>query len=63
MLRAFVEVDRATMGPERLAAELPVSERPHRYVPAAPVGPPGAGPGELAAALIRLLVMSSSVRG
>jgi hypothetical protein len=36
MLRAFVKVDRATMGPERLAAKLPAYERLHRYVPAAP---------------------------
>jgi hypothetical protein len=36
MLRAFVEVDRATMGPERLAAKLTAYERLHRYVPAIP---------------------------
>ncbi|MEU5485046.1 replication-relaxation family protein [Streptomyces mirabilis] len=36
MLRAFVEVDRATMGPERLAAKLPAYERLHRYVPTIP---------------------------
>ncbi|MEW2267064.1 replication-relaxation family protein [Streptomyces sp. NPDC047853] len=36
MLRAFVEVDRATMGPERLAAKLPAYERLHRYVPVIP---------------------------
>ncbi|MFJ1562214.1 replication-relaxation family protein [Streptomyces mirabilis] len=36
MLRAFVEVDRATMGPERLAAKLPAYERLYRYVPALP---------------------------
>ncbi|MDG9695406.1 replication-relaxation family protein [Streptomyces sp. DH17] len=36
MLRAFVEVDRATMGPERLAAKLGAYERLHRYVPAVP---------------------------
>jgi mannose-6-phosphate isomerase-like protein (cupin superfamily) len=36
MLRAFVEVDRATMGPERLAAKLSAYERLHRYVPAVP---------------------------
>jgi hypothetical protein len=36
MLRAFVEVDRATMGPERLAAKLPAYERLYRYVPAIP---------------------------
>ncbi|MFF0087215.1 replication-relaxation family protein [Streptomyces canus] len=36
MLRAFVEVDRATMGPERLAAKLTAYERLHSYVPAVP---------------------------
>ncbi|MFF8024777.1 replication-relaxation family protein [Streptomyces sp. NPDC007896] len=36
MLRAFVEVDRATMGPERLAAKLTAYDRLHRYVPAVP---------------------------
>jgi hypothetical protein len=36
MLRAFVEVVRATMGPERLAAKLTSYERLHRYVPAVP---------------------------
>jgi hypothetical protein len=36
MLRAFVEVDRATMGPERLAAKLSAYERLYRYVPAVP---------------------------
>ncbi|MFE5039194.1 replication-relaxation family protein [Streptomyces sp. NPDC056683] len=39
MLRAFVEVDRAAMGPERLAAKLSAYERLHRYAPAVP------GPG------------------
>jgi hypothetical protein len=34
MLRAFVEVDRATMGPEQLAAKLTAYARLHRYVPA-----------------------------
>ncbi|MFE7028845.1 replication-relaxation family protein [Streptomyces sp. NPDC057621] len=34
MLRAFVEVDRATMGPERLAAKIGAYARLHRYVPA-----------------------------
>jgi hypothetical protein len=34
MLRAFVEVDRATMGPERLAAKLTAYARLHHYVPA-----------------------------
>ncbi|MCC9711702.1 replication-relaxation family protein [Streptomyces sp. MNU76] len=36
MLRAFVEVDRATMGPERLAAKLTAYERLYRYVPVVP---------------------------
>lgn len=36
MLRAFVEVDRATMGPERLAAKLTAYERLYRYVPMVP---------------------------
>ncbi|MFB8249104.1 replication-relaxation family protein [Streptomyces sp. NPDC055952] len=36
MLRAFVEVDRATMGPERLAGKLTAYERLHRYVPVVP---------------------------
>ncbi|GHD81135.1 hypothetical protein GCM10010317_104030 [Streptomyces mirabilis] len=46
MLRAFVEVDRATMGPERLAAKLPAYERLYRYVAAVPgaqAHPPKAG--------------------
>ncbi|MFI5679982.1 replication-relaxation family protein [Streptomyces cellulosae] len=38
MLRAFVEVDRATMGPERLAAKIGAYARLHNYVPAAPPG-------------------------
>ncbi|MFE3249825.1 replication-relaxation family protein [Streptomyces sp. NPDC059209] len=33
MLRAFVEVDRATMGPERLAAKVTAYARLHRYIP------------------------------
>ncbi|MFI8194406.1 replication-relaxation family protein [Streptomyces sp. NPDC085946] len=33
MLRAFVEVDRATMGPERLGAKLTAYARLHQYVP------------------------------
>ncbi|MFE5753783.1 replication-relaxation family protein [Streptomyces massasporeus] len=33
MLRAFIEVDRATMGPERLAAKLGAYTRLHQYVP------------------------------
>lgn len=36
MLRAFVEVDRATMGPERLAAKLAAYECLYRYVPVVP---------------------------
>jgi hypothetical protein len=38
MLRAFVEVDRATMGPERLAAKVTAYARLHDYVLAAPPG-------------------------
>ncbi|MGC9479253.1 replication-relaxation family protein [Streptomyces sp. WG4] len=38
MLRAFVEVDRATMGPERLAAKLGAYARLYGYVPAPPPG-------------------------
>ncbi|MFE9684066.1 replication-relaxation family protein [Streptomyces sp. NPDC006285] len=33
MLRAFVEVDRATMGPERLAAKVGAYARLYRYIP------------------------------
>ena len=33
MLRALVEVDRATMGPERLTAKLTAYARLHRYTP------------------------------
>lgn len=36
MLRAFVEVDRATMGPERLAAKVTAYARLHQYVPVVP---------------------------
>lgn len=39
MLRAFVEVDRATMGPERLAAKLGAYARLHTYIPT-PIGRP-----------------------
>ncbi|WP_244362275.1 replication-relaxation family protein [Streptomyces aquilus] len=39
MLRAFVEVDRATMRPERVAAKIRAYERLYRYVPT-PVGRP-----------------------
>ncbi|MFF3313005.1 replication-relaxation family protein [Streptomyces sp. NPDC002952] len=39
MLRAFVEVDRATMGPERLAAKVGAYARLHDYRPV-PVGRP-----------------------
>src|SRR5438067_609768 len=53
MLRAFVEVDRATMGPERLreAARVrpPASLRAHG--PGAPANRPGPGAGGLAATL------------
>ncbi|MFG3061941.1 replication-relaxation family protein [Streptomyces sp. NPDC048231] len=42
MLRAFVEVDRATMGPERLAAKISAYERLYRHVPAI-VGRPRPG--------------------
>ncbi|MER7780497.1 replication-relaxation family protein [Streptomyces sp. NPDC096191] len=38
MLRAFIEVDRATMGPERLAAKLGAYARLHAYVPTPPPG-------------------------
>ncbi|WP_406227029.1 replication-relaxation family protein [Streptomyces anthocyanicus] len=38
MLRAFVEVDRATMGPERLAAKLSAYARLHQHVPTPPPG-------------------------
>ncbi|MGW5637221.1 replication-relaxation family protein [Streptomyces sp. NPDC003832] len=38
MLRAFVEIDRATMGPERLAAKIGAYARLHDYVPAPPPG-------------------------
>ncbi|MEV5646363.1 replication-relaxation family protein, partial [Streptomyces flaveolus] len=38
MLRAFVEVDRATMGPERLAAKIGAYARLHQYVPTPPPG-------------------------
>ncbi len=57
MLRVFVEVDRATMGPERLAAKLPVYERLYRYIPAIPgrpANPPGARAGGVAAVLSAL---------
>ncbi|WP_432177012.1 replication-relaxation family protein [Streptomyces sp. Tue6028] len=33
MMRAFVEVDRATMGPERLSAKIGAYERLYRYTP------------------------------
>lgn len=36
MLRAFVEVDRATMGPERLPAKVGAYARLHQYVPVVP---------------------------
>ncbi|MFJ3308303.1 replication-relaxation family protein [Streptomyces sp. NPDC086549] len=40
MPRAFVEVDRATMGPERLAAKLTTYAPLHHYIPAPPPGRP-----------------------
>lgn len=40
MLRAFVEVDRAIMGPERLGAKLTAYARLHSYVPAGTPGDP-----------------------
>ncbi len=46
MLRAFVEVDRATMGPERLAAKLLAYERLYRHVPVT-VGRPRASAYEV----------------
>ncbi|MFF4402470.1 replication-relaxation family protein [Streptomyces sp. NPDC001480] len=46
MLRAFVEVDRATMGPERLAAKLTAYARLHDYVPAPPPGRPRPAAGQ-----------------
>ncbi|MEU9917778.1 replication-relaxation family protein [Streptomyces sp. NPDC051001] len=42
MLRAFVEVDRATMGPERLASKIHAYQRLYEYVPAM-AGRPRAG--------------------
>ncbi|KUN16220.1 hypothetical protein AQJ23_45305, partial [Streptomyces antibioticus] len=47
MLRAFVEVDRATMGPERLAAKIHAYERLFTYVPVT-VGRPRAPRAETA---------------
>ncbi|WP_316756062.1 replication-relaxation family protein [Streptomyces herbicida] len=46
MLRAFVEVDRATMGPERLAAKLTAYARLHNYVPARMPGRPRTAYGQ-----------------
>ncbi|MGW7385460.1 replication-relaxation family protein [Streptomyces sp. NPDC054794] len=46
MLRAFVEVDRATMGPERLAAKLTAYARLHDYVPAPVPGRPRTAAGQ-----------------
>ncbi|MFF4551113.1 replication-relaxation family protein [Streptomyces sp. NPDC001435] len=46
MLRAFVEVDRATMGPERLAAKLTAYARLHNYVPAPVPGRPRPAAGQ-----------------
>ncbi|MES5825481.1 replication-relaxation family protein [Streptomyces sp. RG80] len=42
MLRAFVEIDRATMGPERLASKIHAYQRLYEYVPV-PVGRPRGG--------------------
>ncbi|MFC8515670.1 replication-relaxation family protein [Streptomyces sp. NPDC057257] len=39
LLRAFVEVDRATMGPERLAAKITAYARLYSYVPTSPGQP------------------------
>ncbi|GAX58692.1 hypothetical protein [Streptomyces olivochromogenes] len=36
ILRAFMEVDRATMGPEHLAAKLPAHARRHHDAPTTP---------------------------
>ncbi|MFF4254982.1 replication-relaxation family protein [Streptomyces sp. NPDC001663] len=36
LLRAFVEVDRATMGPERLASKITTYARLHKHVPTSP---------------------------
>jgi hypothetical protein len=38
MMRAFVEVDRPTMGPERLAARIGAYARLYDYIPAPPPG-------------------------
>ncbi|MGW3151244.1 replication-relaxation family protein [Streptomyces sp. NPDC001177] len=46
MLRAFVEVDRATMGPERLAAKLTAYARLHNYIPAPAPGRPRTAAGQ-----------------
>ncbi|MET8454635.1 hypothetical protein ABZV46_47220, partial [Streptomyces sp. NPDC005209] len=46
MSRAVVEVDRATMGPERLAAKLTTYARLHNYVPALPPGRPRTAVGQ-----------------
>ncbi|WP_316763180.1 replication-relaxation family protein [Streptomyces herbicida] len=46
MLRAFVEVDRATMGPERLAAKLTAYARLHNYIPAPAAGRPRTAAGQ-----------------
>jgi hypothetical protein len=55
MLRTFIEVDRATMGPERLAAKLTAYTHLHAYVPTPPPGARRQGrleePQEMATAL------------
>ncbi|MGW7256540.1 hypothetical protein [Streptomyces sp. NPDC054834] len=46
MLRAFVEVDRATIGPERLSVKLTSYARLHDYVPAPVPGRPRPAAGQ-----------------
>jgi hypothetical protein len=43
ILRAFLEIDRATMGPERLAAKLGAYARLHSYMPTPPTRHPTPG--------------------
>lgn len=59
MLRAFIEVDRATMGPERLSAKIGAYARLHRYTPHTRYAPPtdhraGPGAGDMATPLSAL---------
>ncbi|MGW7729292.1 hypothetical protein [Streptomyces canus] len=49
-LRAFVEVDRATMGPERLATKLTAYAGLHSYAPTIPGRRPTFQPSDLPAA-------------